>query len=129
MPYAKPPTLYAMSVFIHLNNITTLRVDDKGETRLLEKLLIALPILSMFVGFTVGFTLRKRKIESREFRKLIPKAVETIVLVLVFLIGVESSQAITFEGLEMGVLAIILGIFSALMSSLAWEACSRGARK
>jgi len=129
MLYAKPPALHALSVFIHLNNLITLKVDDKGEMRLFEKLLIALPILSMFAGFTVGFILRKRKIEGKQFRKLIPKAVETIVLALVFLIGVESSQAITFEGLEMGVLAIVLGIFSALMSSLAWEVCSRGARK
>jgi len=96
---------------------------------LIENLLVVLPILSIFVGFTLGFVLRKRNIEGRSFRKSIPKAVEAIVLALVFLIGVESSQAITFEGFEMGVLAIILGIFSAVMSSLAWEICSRGVRK
>lgn len=90
---------------------------------------VALLLFSVFTGSFVAIIMKRHGIKSSDFKKGFTFLFEFIILILVFLIGVESSSKFGSKEFIQGLFAVALGIVSALASSLFLELITRLVRK
>ncbi|MGC8564370.1 MAG: hypothetical protein ACP5LZ_05715 [Fervidicoccaceae archaeon] len=90
---------------------------------------VMLLLFSVVIGSMIGLTMKRRGISSSNFKGGFSLVFELVILILVFFIGAESSLKLGSEEIIQGILAIALGVTSAIMSSVSWQILERGSKK